>query len=112
MDLLGESGESTSVDARERSLIQAFRGPEQSLAREYRPSATASVDPVERLSVELVDAVPTQPQIAPTVLVDGHDALARKPVFFGESPQRLTVVSPSTLLGRSEPDVASTVFSD
>ena len=36
-----------------------------------------SVDPVERLSIELEHTVPTQPQIAPTVLVDGHDALAR-----------------------------------
>ncbi len=70
------------------------------------------MDPVERLTIELIDAIPTQQQIAPTVRVDGHDALARKPVFFGESPQRLTVVSPSTLLGRPEPDVASTVFCD
>ena len=70
------------------------------------------MDPVERLSVELIYALATQPQITPTVGVDGHDALAGKPIFFGELPQRLTVVSPSTLLARSEPDVAGMVFSD
>jgi len=43
-----------------------------------------------------------EPQIAPTVFVDGHDALAPKPIVFGEVPQRLTVISPGTLLGRPE----------
>ncbi len=43
-------------------------------------SRVVSVDPVERLAVELIDTVCSQPQIAPTVRVDGHDALARKPV--------------------------------
>ncbi len=77
-----------------------------------RQVRVVSVDPVERLSVELEHALPSQPQIAPTVRVDGHDALALKPVFFREVLQRLTVISPGTLLDRSDPDVASTVFSD
>ncbi len=73
---------------------------------------TVSVDPVERLSVEFIYALPTQQQIALAVGVDGRDALARKPVFFREVLQRLTVVSPGTLPARSEPDVPMTVFSD